>query len=350
MTTTRPDAEALNRWFSDHLQESRSVPRATRGIGGSGGGSGGDAGSAAGAANGRASFRTEDFQQPDAVLTVHFADGSVFHTTPQEWLDRVSAADPTAPTRGLGKDGQTTTVELPFELRPRLAPLTRAAGGSASDGAALIERYTLARLTEPSTLDRVYNMGAWAADRVDDLLDHVSGAKLTGVAAATGGMVGAKLCFAFETSQLNAAVGAQSGALLYFPPRPGSYGNSGTSGTSGSGASLPTWSPWPSGGDAPVGWPDGNEFVLFLHGTASSTLGSFGSLSVAEEASGKRRLPDDFAGLRERCGLLGWDHRSLSASPVKNALDAATALAAMLPRGRRCTWYRTRAAAWSATC
>lgn len=301
MTTTRPDAAALNSWFGEHLKESHTAQRATR----------------SGTGSGRASFPAADFQHPDAVLSVHFADGSVFHTAPQDWLDHVSAADPATPTRSTSSDGQTGMVELPFELRSRLAPLTRSSGGRPGDGGPLIERYALARLTEPTTLDRVYGIGAWAADQVDRLAAKVSDSKLPGAAGMAGGLVGAKLCFAFETSQLHAAVGDDAGVLLHFPRE----------------GAASEWQPWqaPAGGGAV---PDDRDVVLFLHGTASSTTGSYGALSGTRDAA-EPQLPQDFAALRERCTLLAWEHRSLSASPVRNARDAARVLAQVLPAKAR---------------
>lgn len=306
MTTTRPDAAALTSWFGEHLKESHTAQRATR----------------SGTGSGRASFPAADFQHPDAVLSVHFADGSVFHTAPQDWLDHVSAADPATPTRSTSSDGQTGMVELPFELRSRLAPLTRAAGGRPGDSGALIERYALARLTEPTTLDRVYGIGAWAADQVDRLAGKASGSKLPGAAGMAGGLVGAKLCFAFETSQLHPAVGDDAGALLHFP-----------AGEPAPGAPAPAWQALP-----PSAYeerlPGDRDFVLFLHGTASSTTGSYGALSDFGTAAAPR-LPQDFDALRSRCTLLAWEHRSLSASPVRNARDAARALAQVLPANGR---------------
>jgi hypothetical protein len=158
MATTRPDAEALNRWFAEHLQDHQEIARITRIGGGTGG---------------RATFLAEAFERPDAVLSVHFA-----------------AADPSTPTPGTLLDGLAGTVELPFGLRPRMSPLTRTAGGDASDGAALIDRYALARLRDPSTLDRVYNLGAWAADQADGLLDKLGDSRLPAAASLRAGCGG----------------------------------------------------------------------------------------------------------------------------------------------------------------
>jgi len=62
--------------------------------------------------------------------------------------------------------------------------------------------------------------------------------------------------------------------------------------------------------------------LVFIHGTISSTLGSFGSLS-----------PEIWADLRRSYGdrIFGLDHYTLSQSPIQNALD----LVKVLPAGAR---------------
>ena len=66
--------------------------------------------------------------------------------------------------------------------------------------------------------------------------------------------------------------------------------------------------------------------LVFIHGTASSTQGSFADLRSAAEAA---RL--DWTGLQSRYGsrILALEHRTFSESPIENAL----ALARMLPSG-----------------
>jgi hypothetical protein len=63
--------------------------------------------------------------------------------------------------------------------------------------------------------------------------------------------------------------------------------------------------------------------LVFVHGTASSTVGSFGHLRTAE--------PELWDALKTRYGtrIYGFEHRTLSASPIENAI----ALANALPRG-----------------
>jgi pimeloyl-ACP methyl ester carboxylesterase len=64
-------------------------------------------------------------------------------------------------------------------------------------------------------------------------------------------------------------------------------------------------------------------YLIFLHGTASTTTGSFGGLAGTSECSA----------LRARYGrrILALEHRTLSLSPVQNALDLAT----LLPAGAK---------------
>jgi pimeloyl-ACP methyl ester carboxylesterase len=67
----------------------------------------------------------------------------------------------------------------------------------------------------------------------------------------------------------------------------------------------------------------GEPYLLFIHGTASSSNGSFGKLAGTEEW---KQLRADY---QER--ILAFEHRSLSASPIKNVLD----LIRLLPDGAR---------------
>ena len=66
--------------------------------------------------------------------------------------------------------------------------------------------------------------------------------------------------------------------------------------------------------------------LIFIHGTASSTWGSFGDLWSADRAAELGILAQHYPG-----GLYAFEHPTLLASPVKNALDLIEAL----PRGAR---------------
>ena len=67
-------------------------------------------------------------------------------------------------------------------------------------------------------------------------------------------------------------------------------------------------------------------FLVFLHGTASSTWGSFGDLWSDKR---KKELEALIGAYGER--VLGFEHASLTQSPIENALDLAQAL----PKGAR---------------
>ncbi len=282
-----PSPTAFNRtpfehWCQDHLDEGASVRRGTR--------AGRDA----------ASFSADDYFKAD-VLSVHFADGSVLHTAPSQWLADVGAAQadgPPAVSRA-GQTGQTgdsggNRVVLPFELRQPGGALR---SGTAEAGA-LIDRYSLARLTPSTALDQVYQVGAWLADGMDRWF---GGGKV-----AAAGVLAGKLCRAFESSLLHDDLGNRDGLLLHWH----------------AGQWQPEAPPAAGATAAP------SSVVLFLHGTASSTDGSFGGLYRGSDPGAD--LPADFAELAQTHRLLAWEHRSLTCSPVANALGLARALAEAL--------------------
>ena len=66
--------------------------------------------------------------------------------------------------------------------------------------------------------------------------------------------------------------------------------------------------------------PPDAELLIFVHGTGSSTLGSFGHLRTAE--------PELWQDFRKHYGdhIYGFEHRTLSESPIKNALDLVRSL------------------------
>ena len=76
------------------------------------------------------------------------------------------------------------------------------------------------------------------------------------------------------------------------------------------------------GAFAPVGKLAGDAPTLvLLHGTASSTEGSFGGLWTGGSASRMRRLLERYEGR-----VLAFEHRTLTQSPVENALELAKKL------------------------
>jgi hypothetical protein len=75
--------------------------------------------------------------------------------------------------------------------------------------------------------------------------------------------------------------------------------------------------------DAPQAEPEKNPMLVFVHGTGSNTLGSFGDLR-----NGDRDL---WGALQSRFGdrIFAFEHRTLSESPIENAIE----LVRRLPRG-----------------
>ncbi|MFO1330464.1 MAG: CHAT domain-containing protein [Rubrivivax sp.] len=231
------------------------------------------------------------------LLTVHFADGSVLHTQPADWAGRYGAQ--LAPSRSAAQgSGDASRVVLPFDPVAGLGA-TRSGGGNLQ-----VERFELVRLTPPTALDRLYDFGALFSDRLD---------RWFGQGASPGaGALAAKLCFAYENAVLDDLVraGDASGQLLRW--RDGGWAQA---------TAL--------GPEAPT------SVVLLLHGTASSTQGSFKGLWRAEGDGGtaadwQQLLDGDGAGPPL---VLAFEHRSLTASPLLNTLDLARQLLDLgLPR------------------
>ncbi|WP_418317015.1 CHAT domain-containing protein [Piscinibacter sakaiensis] len=75
--------------------------------------------------------------------------------------------------------------------------------------------------------------------------------------------------------------------------------------------------------DMPLVDPQNRKMLVFVHGTGSSTLGSFGELRTGDR---------DLWGMLEARypgGIFGFEHRTLSESPIENAIQLVKAL----PRG-----------------
>ena len=68
--------------------------------------------------------------------------------------------------------------------------------------------------------------------------------------------------------------------------------------------------------------------LIFIHGAASSTAGSFGGLWTGEDRSPARELIRQYDGR-----VLAFEHESLTKSPIENALALVTRLAELVDRG-----------------
>ncbi len=270
-----PDAAAaFDLWCDAHLADRATLRRQERSAGGAPG-----------------ALTVAQLKAPTAVLEVHFADGSVFYTDPADFAARHGTA---AASRGAGAPA---AVQLPFDLSSQRRPRQR---GGAS--AAAIERYAVSELTEPSSLDKLYDFAAILGRTVQRWLPGQQ---------ASDAPLASKLCAAFENSTLDGAVGAQGGALLHWT----------------GGAWQPLTAPLPAA-------PRGARVLLFLHGTASSTRGSFGKLWSAADGSA---APADLEDLAASALLLAWEHRTLTRSPLDNAVELFAALRAALPAGPQVT-------------
>src|SRR5690606_1335882 len=72
-----------------------------------------------------------------------------------------------------------------------------------------------------------------------------------------------------------------------------------------------------------TGLGDDTPILVFLHGTASSTRGSFGAFLTPDAAGEWRALTAMFGS-----HIYGFEHRTMSRSPIDNALALAEALPA----------------------
>ena len=65
---------------------------------------------------------------------------------------------------------------------------------------------------------------------------------------------------------------------------------------------------------------EGKPLLIFIHGTGSNSLGSFGDLRAGDRELWAS-LEQHFAG-----HVFAFEHHTLSASPIENALELARAL------------------------
>ncbi|MBM3802950.1 MAG: hypothetical protein FJW26_11665 [Acidimicrobiia bacterium] len=81
---------------------------------------------------------------------------------------------------------------------------------------------------------------------------------------------------------------------------------------------------------APVKTSASQPFLVFIHGTASSTWGSFGGLWSAARSQELEALRQFYA---DR--VLAFEHATLSKSPIENAAELAELVARVLPAGAK---------------
>ncbi|RZU01009.1 CHAT domain-containing protein [Rivibacter subsaxonicus] len=304
----KPEPTPFELWARDRQRDTVVVKRASRGDGGA-----------------ATSFSPEDLQGARKVLAVQFADGSVFYTDPVDYARRHGQLQATR-----SGDGNTAArVVLPFEIAHE-GQVSRGGEGERTP----IDRYTISELTEPTTLDKIYDTAISLGGFVKRWIGGIGGGKKPGKLEAT---LAAKLCAAYEHATLDDGVGDNGGCLLCW--------------------SELGWRPLAEG--TPALSPTAPQrALLFLHGTASSTEGSFGKLWAAAPAGNEteerddeleaqeldadpaarqrieRRRPADWKQLAATHGaILAWEHRSLTRSPLDNVIELSAALADALPAG-----------------
>ncbi len=235
-----------------------------------------------------AGFDAADYAAAD-LLEVHFADGSVYYTNPDDFAQQHGGSTTRSANAG-------DKVQLPFMLTLGAAASATRAGPEGVP----VERYRIAKLTPPTELDRLYQWGAVFTDAWNTVFGADAPPGTNRAAAA--------LCHAYESSQLDPSVGEAPGALLQW---------TGNGWTAADAARLPA---------------DLRDVVLLLHGTASSTAGSFGGLWKAP-AGGVAADWQALAGQHGRL-VLGYEHRSLTQGPLDNAFELLQSLGRLgLPAG-----------------
>lgn len=235
---------------------------------------------AIGATGGKAGERPVLEAGPDDLFVFELSDGGTFVANPQRLQEALERA---------GIAGSPSGAEIDLD---RLSPETNAQRGAVAALKSMIARVTLLSIS-----------GA-VSDAILHEIDHPRFNPLE--AGIT--WVGTKLLIKAIEDKLEQRAG------LYRWKN-----NSGTSDDlqpvrfSASGAGRP----------AP-----GTRILVFVHGTASDTLGSFGHLCSTE--------PDLWKSLVDAYGehIYGFEHRTLSESPIDNAL----ALAEALPEGAQVTF------------
>ena len=152
----KPKPTPFELWARDRQRDTVVVKRATRGD--------------PGASNG---FGRADLVGPRKVLAVQFADGSVFFTDPVEYA---RTHGQTQTSRSADGDGEARVL-LPFEIAHQ-GPVRRGGNGERTP----IDRYTISELTEPTTLDRIYDFTISLGGLVGRWIGSIGGRRQAGQA------------------------------------------------------------------------------------------------------------------------------------------------------------------------
>ncbi|MET0963127.1 MAG: CHAT domain-containing protein [Noviherbaspirillum sp.] len=209
----------------------------------------------------------------DEVVVLELSDGSIFISSAARLQDSLRESRPQL----LGPDGAVLLEKLRMEGAQARGLLGEAAGGLLRKVSTLVVGRTDPVLEQAALLARPLELGiSWAGTKA--------------------------LMMAIESRLTD--------------PGPGLYR------WSGNGSSGPALQPADFGAGSPLPDPVRHPILVFIHGTASSTLGSFGDLRSGN--------PDLWAALERRFpgGIYAFEHRTLSESPIENALQLAAALPA----------------------
>ena len=221
--------------------------------------------------------RAEAKVEPDEILVLELADGSMLVTSAERLRESLQNARPEL----LGADGAVLLEKLRAEGSASRGRLGDAVGGLVS------KVYTLIVRDQPGGI-------------VDIALEKFGGAAAD-QAVRGAGWLGTKALMAAIESKLDR--------------KPGLYRWDG-------GTELkPTEAGFAD--KAPVDKRTGKTapMLVFVHGTGSSTMGSFGDLRRSEQAELWAVLEERYTG-----GIYALEHHTLSTSPIDNALALVTAL------------------------
>ncbi len=226
--------------------------------------------------------REETQAQPDEILVLELADGSMLVTSAERLRDSLEGARPEL----LGEGGAILLERLRAEGAASRGSVGDAVGGLVS---------------------RVFRLAVGGSDEiVEDALKALGGGAAARTALRGASRLGTRALMRAIESKLDR--------------KPGLYRWDGGTELTPPDADFAKKAPV----DKRTGRPA--PMLVFVHGTGSSTLGSFGDLRRGERADLWAALDERYTG-----GIYAFEHRTLSESPIDNAL----ALVGALPPGAR---------------